>query len=353
MYYSISFSKQHIFYTNFYSFADENCFLRYNLIMPIIEAVPNISEGKDSAKLRALADLLRAATGVKLLGVDPNPCANRTVFTLAGEAENICIALFDFISLALRLIDMRAQTGAHPRLGAVDVCPLIPLQDITLAQTAQLAKNLGRRVGENLQVPVYLYEAAAAEQARRNLAFIRKGEYENLAQKLCTLPPDFGPNVFSPRTAQTGACIIGARNILIAFNVNLNTQDPTPAKAIAAKIRQSGGGMKGLKAIGWYMPNFTRAQVSCNITDFHAAPLHAVYESCQKEAAALGLQATGCELVGLAPLQAVLDAGRHYAPAETDRQKLIRAAAEGLHLNEVKPFSAEEQILEIKAGLID
>lgn len=353
MYYSISFKKRHIFLNIFLSVCRRKRFLRYNLIMSIIEAVPNISEGKDPAKLRALAEVLRAAKGVKLLGVDANPCANRTVFTLAGEAGAVLQALFDFIALAVRLIDMRTQHGTHPRLGAVDVCPLIPLQDITLAQTAQLAKTLGQRVGERLQIPVYLYEAAAANEQRQNLAFIRKGEYEHLAQKLHILPPDFGPKAFSPRTAQTGACIIGARNILIAFNVNLNTQDPTPAKAIAAKIRQSGGGMPGLKAIGWYMPNFGRAQVSCNITDFHAAPLSAVYEACQKQAAALGLQATSCELVGLAPLQAVLEAGHHYAPAETDRQKLIRAAAEGLHLNEVKPFSAEEQILEIKAGLID
>lgn len=353
MYYSISFLKSHIFQTEFFLFADGRFFLRYNLIMPIIEAVPNISEGKDTAKLQALAHILRDARGVKLLGVDANPCANRTVFTLAGEAENLTRALFDFISAALEQIDMRTQQGAHPRLGAVDVCPLIPLQNITLLQTAQLAKELGRRVGEKLHTPVYLYEAAASDEKRKNLAFIRKGEYESLAQKLRDLPPDFGPAEFSPHTAKTGACIIGARHILIAFNVNLNTQDPAPAKAIAAKIRQSGGGIKGLKAIGWYMPNFNRAQVSCNITDFHTAPLHTVFEACQKQAAALGLKATGCELVGLAPLQALLEAGRHYAPAETDRQKLITYAAEGLHLNEVKPFSAGEQILEIKAGLTD
>ena len=304
------------------------------------------------ALLRRLEDILSATPGVNCLGADANPCANRTVFTLIGEPKNVTDALLDFMALALQHIDMRTQHGAHPRLGAVDVCPLIPLQHITLSQTVHWARLLGQKAAEQLQIPVYLYEAAASTPQRQNLAFIRHGEYESLAQKLHLLAPDFGPAEFTPRTARTGACIIGARPILIAFNINLNTQDPAPAKQIAAKIRQSGGGLKGLKAIGWYMPNFHRAQVSCNITDFQAAPLHTVYEACQKEAAALGLQATGCELVGLAPLQALLDAGRHYAPAETDPRLLIQCAAEALHLNEVKPFTPQEQILEIKAGLI-
>lgn len=318
--------------------------------MQLIEAVPNVSEGRDPAILRALADLLRACPGVTPLGADANPAANRAVFTLAGEPDAVVNALFEFIKLAASLIDMRIQHGAHPRLGAADVCPLVPVQNITLSQTAHLARGLGRRVGEELGIPIYLYEAAAQDPARKNLAFIRQGEYENLGEKLKTLPPDFGPASLTRTAGRTGACVIGARDILIAFNVNLNTREAAPAKIIAAKIRASSGGMKGVKAIGWYMENFSRAQVSCNITDFHAAPLHAVYEACQKEAAALGLRATGCELVGLAPLEALLCAGRHYAPDETDEAALIRAAALGLNLDEVKPFDPQERILEFKAG---
>ncbi len=319
--------------------------------MQLLEAVPNISEGKNPVLLQQLARLLRAARGICLLGIDANPCANRTVFTITGTPAEMAQALFDFIALSCRLIDMRKQHGAHPRLGAVDVCPLIPLRNITLPQTAVLARQLAARVGNELQVPVYLYEAAASAPQRQNLAFIRRGEYENLAQKLQHLPPDFGPASLTPRAEQTGACIIGARDILIAFNINLNTQDPAPAQIIASKIRQSGGGMPGVKAIGWYMSNFARAQVSCNITNFHSAPLHAVYEFCQKQAASLGLKATGCELVGLVPLQAMLTAGKYYAPHETNETLLVQSAVRGLHLDEVKPFVPAEQILEWKAGL--
>ncbi len=349
MYYSKTFLKSHIF-TSYFIFWKR--LLRYNKFMQLIESVPNVSEGQNTAVLNALAECLRAAPGVRLLGLDANPSANRTVFTLLGQPENVTQALFDFIALSGRLIDMRKQRGAHPRLGAVDVCPLVPLKNITLAQTAVLARQLAARIGQELGIPVYLYEAAASAPPRQNLAFIRRGEYENLAQKLQALPPDFGPNSLTPRAVQTGACVIGARNILIAFNVNLNTQDPAPAKIIAAKIRQSGGGMPGVKAIGWYMQNFCRAQVSCNITDFHSAPLHAVYQACQQEAAALGYKATGCELVGLAPLEALLDAGRHYSPHQTDETLLVQSAVKGLHLNEVKAFVAQEQILEWKAGLV-
>lgn len=320
--------------------------------MPLIEAVPNISEGKNTSVTGALADCLRAAPGVRLLGMDSNPAANRTVFTLAGEPNAVCAALFDFIALAARLIDMRAQRGAHPRLGAVDVCPLVPLRNISLEETARYARDLARRVGQKLQIPVYLYEAAATRAACKNLADIRRGEYENLAEKLRALPPDFGPSDFTPHVRKTGACVIGARNFLVAFNINLDTQDTQIAKQIAAKIRQRGGGLKGVKAIGWYMENFGRAQVSCNIVDFRAAPLARVFETCQKEAAALGVRATGCELVGLVPLEAILTAGRHYAPAEKDPQILIQAAIKGLNLCEVKPFIPAEQILEIKARIM-
>ena len=321
----------------------------YIITMKWIEAVPNVSEGKNPIILNALTDCLRTAPNVQLLGMDANPSANRTVFTLAGQPNAVCNLLFDFISLATRLIDMRTQRGAHPRLGAVDVCPLVPLQEISLQETAQLAQSLGKRVGEELQIPVYLYEAAAARAACNNLAFIRRGEYENLAEKLHRLPPDFGPADFNEPVQKTGACVIGARNFLIAFNINLNTRDAQIAKQIAARLRESGGGLKGVKAIGWYMENFGRAQVSCNITDYHAAPLHLVFETCQNHASALGVQATGCELVGLIPLEAILTAGKHYASAEENPAALIQAARKGLNLEEVKPFDSAEQILEFKA----
>ncbi len=318
--------------------------------MQLIEAVPNVSEGQDLAVLNALADTLRATPGVHFLGMDANPAANRTVFTLLGEPTVVCTALFDFISLATRLIDMRTQCGVHPRLGAVDVCPLVPLQEISLQETARLAHELAQRVGEELHIPVYLYEAAATRGTCKNLADIRRGEYEKLAEKLRTLPPDFGPVDLSAHVQKTGACIIGARNFLIAFNINLNTRDAQVARQIAAKIRQSGGGLPGVKAIGWYMENFRCAQISCNIINFHTAPLWLVFETCQKYAATLGVKVTGCELVGLVPLEVMLSAGRHFALTETDPHALIQAATRGLNLSDVKPFDPAEQILEIKAG---
>ena len=315
--------------------------------MKLIEAVPNISEGRNKTILNQLKQTLLKA-GVQVLGVDANPSANRTVFTLIGKPDVLCNALFEFISLGTQLIDMRAHHGAHPRLGAVDVCPLVPLQNISLQETAQLARGLAQQVGTQLQIPVYLYEEAATRAACKNLADIRRGEYENLSEKLRTLPPDFGPTDFNEHVQKTGACVIGARNFLIAFNINLNTKDAQIAKQIAARLREKNSGLKGVKAIGWYMENFQRAQVSCNIVNFHAAPLHLVFETCQKYAAALGVQATGCELVGLIPLEAILTAGRHYVPTQTDQHALIQAAAHGLNLSDVKPFDFAQQILEYK-----
>lgn len=319
--------------------------------MPLIEAVPNVSEGRDKSTLTRLANMLHRTSEVRLLGVDSNADANRTVFTVMGPPQQLSEALFNFITLATQLIDMRTQQGTHPRLGAVDVCPLVPLQKISLQQTALLATQLGRRVAQQLQIPVYLYEAAATRTACQNLADIRRGEYENLPAKLRTLPPDFGPQELSPTVARSGACIIGARNFLIAFNINLNTHDKKVAQQIAAKIRQSGGGLPAVKAIGWYMENFKCAQVSCNITDFHTAPLHLVFETCRKIAAEHGVCATGCELVGLVPLDAMLSAGRYYAPQATNPYTWVQAAAKGLNLSQVKPFYPTEQILEVKAGL--
>ena len=317
--------------------------------MQQIEAVPNVSEGKNLATLNKLANCLRTAEGVQLLGVDANPSANRSVFTLVGEPKAVCAALFDFIKLASELIDMRAHHGTHPRLGAVDVCPLVPVQHISLQETAQLAGQLGQRVGKELQIPVYLYEAAATRPECQDLADIRRGEYENLAEKLRALPPNFGPADFNEHVQKTGACVIGARDFLIAFNINLNSQDEQAAKQIAARLRERDGGLKGVKAIGWYMENFQCAQVSCNIVNFKVAPLHLVFETCKKEAAEIGVQATGCEIVGLVPIEAMLFAGKHYDPTKTTFPELIEAAIKGLNLCDVKAFEPQEQILEMKA----
>ncbi|MBR3632571.1 MAG: glutamate formimidoyltransferase [Elusimicrobiaceae bacterium] len=320
--------------------------------MPLIEAVPNISEGKNTAVLQTLAAYWRTCRAVQLLHIDSNPSANRTVYTLVAEPAALLEALFGFIDKTTQLLDMRMQHGTHPRIGAVDVCPLIPIKDISLKQTAQLARQLAHRVGQELQIPVYLYEAAARQEERKNLAFIRSGQYENLPKKLRTLPPDFGPQEINAHVQKTGACIIGARNFLIAFNINLNTRDVQAAQKIAARIRESNGGLPGVKAIGWYMENFKRAQVSCNIVDFRQTPLHLVYQTCQRYATQMGLQATGCELVGLVPLEAMLDSGHYYTPQEKEIQTLLNVAAQKLNLSEVKPFDPFQQIFEIKAGLV-
>lgn len=313
--------------------------------MKLIEAVPNVSEGKNTAVLHALAAVLRRS-GVKLLGTDSNSDANRTVFTLAGEPNAVTEALFDFIRSATQLMDMKRQSGAHPRLGAVDVCPLVPLQNISLKETAALARDLGRRAGTELGLPVYLYEAAAAVPERRNLAFLRKGEYESLPQKLRELPPDFGPAEFSPSVQKTGACVIGARNFLIAFNVSLNTENVSAAKKIASVLREKNGGLKAVKAIGWYMQDYGCAQVSFNLTDFRQTGLAQVFEACRREAGRKGLNVTGSELIGLLPQEALLNAGKFYAPAQTDTEVLIQTAVHCLGLNKIRPFDIKERILE-------
>ena len=240
--------------------------------MKLIEAVPNISEASNTENLACILRELRAILGqVRLLHVDSNADANRTVLTLAGSPEQVVQACFELFQICQNRIDMRSHKGAHTRLGAVDVCPLVPIQDITLQETAVFANQLAHHVASELNIPVYLYEANAKTAERKNLAFIRQGEYESLPQKLHTLPPDYGPQCFSPSVARTGASVIGARNFLIAFNISLDTQNVKIAKQIAAKLREKNGGLPGVKAIGWYMPAYQCAQVSFNITDFKKA----------------------------------------------------------------------------------
>ncbi len=315
--------------------------------MQLIEAVPNISEAANGENLARIVGDLRAVLGsVKLLHADSNKDANRTVLTLAGpphEVVRVCFMLFQICSQSM---DMRFHTGAHPRVGAVDVCPLVPVAHISLEETARFAQALAMRVARELEIPVYLYEENACTPQRKNLAFIRRGEYENLPEKLKTFPPDIGPHQFTEHVARTGASVIGARNFLIAFNVSLNTADVKIAREIAAQLRETNGGLPGVKAIGWYMKGYGCAQVSFNLTDYHKSNLHDAFEACKREAAARGLTVTGSELIGLVPQEALLQAGRFYAPKETDADLLVRIAAKQLLLNNIRPFVPNEKILE-------
>lgn len=315
--------------------------------MQLIEAVPNISEAQNTANLaRILGDLQAVLGRVRLLHVDSNIDANRTVLTLAGpplEVMRVCFMLF---RTCAKDIDMQFHQGAHPRLGAVDVCPLVPIHGITLQETAVLADQLARRVASELWIPVYLYEENAKTAERKNLAFLRRGEYESLPEKLRTLPPDYGPRQFSSSVAHTGASVIGARNFLIAFNMSLNTQSVSIAKQIAAKLREKNGGLPGVKAIGWYMSSYQCSQVSCNLTDFHKSNLHNVFEACKKEAQALGVQVIGSELIGLVPQEALLAAGKFYMPNMIDEHTLLTAAVQHLLLDKIHPFNANDRILE-------
>lgn len=317
--------------------------------MKIMEAVPNVSEGIRSDVIAQIAHAAQTASPhAKLLHVDSNPDANRTVLTLAGTPQGVYKASFEILKQAARLIDMRIQKGAHPRLGATDVCPFIPVRDMTLAEAAEQARLLGQKAAQELGIPVYFYEANASEPERRNLAFLRRGEYESLPHKLQELPPDLGPRTFSDSVAHTGASVIGARNFLIAFNVSLNTQDVRAAKEIAALLREKNGGLPAVKAIGWLMPGYHSAQVSFNLTDYHTTGLATVFEACKQQAKKRGLEVTGSELIGLAPEEAFLQAGRFYAPQQKETTELIHIAAVQLGLNKIRPFHKRERILEYR-----
>ena len=314
--------------------------------MQIIEAVPNISEGKNADIISRIVAAASNVPGARVLHVDSNADANRTVITLAGEPGSVIKSAFELIRASVELIDMRQHRGAHPRLGAVDVCPLVPVREISLKETAQLADKLARRIADELHIPVYLYEENAQNEERKNLAFIRRGEYEGLPEKLRTLPPDFGPCTWSEQIAKTGATVIGARKFLIAFNMALNTQDVVTAREIAATLRERGGGLRCVKAIGWYMPAYRSAQVSCNLTDFTQTGLAEVFETCKELAAAHDVQITAGELIGLVPQEALLTAGKFYAPDEKNTAALLNAAVKNLLLDKLRPFDVRERVLE-------
>ena len=313
--------------------------------MQLIEAVPNISEGRNKSVIARVVAAAETA-GARVLHVDANADANRTVITLAGAPQAVVQSAFALIRAAAELIDMREQKGAHPRLATTDVCPLVPVRGISLKETAAYADELAKRIAEELHIPVYLYEENAHSKERKNLAFIRRGEYESLSQKLRTLPPDYGPQTWSENVAKTGATVIGARKFLIAFNMSLNTQDVNTAREIAVQLREKNGGLKCVKAIGWYMPGYRCAQVSCNLTDFEKTGLAEVFETCKKLAAGRSLKITAGELIGLVPQDALINAGKFYAPGEKNSTALINAAVENLLLNNLRPFDARERVLE-------
>lgn len=342
---------------------------------PVIECVPNFSEGRRPEVIEAIAHAMQQVEGVKLLDVDPGKATNRTVMTIAGSPERVIEAAFQGIATAASLIDMRSHTGEHPRMGATDVCPLIPISGITMEETAAFAHKLAKRVGEELNIPVYTYEAAATHPDRKNLATIRAGEYEGFAKKIKSdaWKPDYGPATFNEGA---GATAIGARDFLIAYNVNLNTRSVRRANAVAFDIREKGrikrtgdpvtgeivrdeagepvrqeGTCKGVKAIGWYIDEYGTAQVSMNITDVNVTALHTAFDACVESATSRGMRVTGSELVGLVPLQVMLDAGKHYLKKQdlsvgvSDRE-LIHIAVKSLGLDEFSPFDPEKKIIE-------
>ncbi len=330
----------------------------------IIECVPNFSEGRDMSIIKQITDLIESVDGVRLLDVDPGKDTNRTVVTFVGAPEAVCEAAFLAVRKASEIIDMTRHHGAHPRMGATDVCPLVPVAGITMEETVVYARRLAERIGQELDIPVYCYEEAALNSKRKNLAVVRSGEYEGLAKKLedPEWKPDFGPARFNERS---GAVIVGARDFLVAYNVNLNTTSTRRANAIAFDIRERGreikdadgnkivipGSLKAVKAIGWYIPEYGVAQISINLTNISVTPMHIAFDEVCRKADARGLRATGSELVGLVPLKAILDAGRYFLhkqqrSAGVSDAELIKIAVKSMGLDELKPFIPGEKIIE-------
>jgi glutamate formiminotransferase/formiminotetrahydrofolate cyclodeaminase len=332
--------------------------------MQTIECVPNFSEGRDEAVIRQITGVIAATEGVRLWNVESGRATNRTVVTFAGAPEAVCEAAFRAVKKAAEVIDMRAHHGAHPRFGATDVLPLVPLSGITMEETAALARALGKRIGDELRIPVYAYAAAAFDEHRRNLACCRAGEYEGLKAKLTTPEghPDFGPAAFVPKT---GAVAVGARPVLIAYNVNLDTAEMRQAHAIACDVREKGrlarnsdgnevrqyGLLKAVKAMGWYIEEYSRAQVSMNLCDLTVTPLHVAFDAVCERAQARGCSVTGSELVGMVPRQAMLDAGKYFLAKQQRpttgiaEEELIAAAVRAMGLDELTPFDPKKKIL--------
>ncbi|MBK6902779.1 MAG: glutamate formimidoyltransferase [Saprospirales bacterium] len=341
----------------------------------LIECVPNFSEGRDMSLIKQITDQIESVPGVKLLDVDPGKATNRTVVTFVGEPEPVVEAAFLAIKKASEILDMRKHKGEHPRMGATDVCPLVPVSNISMEETARYAHQLAARVGRELDIPVYLYESAATRPERRNLADVRAGEYEGLPAKLA-LPewkPDYGPSRFH---ARAGATVIGARDFLVAFNINLNTTSERRANSVAFDVREKGrikrigdpvngeilydehgepqrepGLLKSVKAIGWFIEEYGIAQISMNLTNISETPLHLAFEACAQSAESRGLRVTGSELVGLTPLKVLLDAGKYFLQKQrrslgVSEEELIKIAVRSLGLDELGPFDPKKKIIE-------
>lgn len=341
----------------------------------ILECVPNFSEGRDMTIIKQITDVIESVAGVKLLDVDPGKDTNRTVVTFVGGPEEVSEAAFLAVRKASEIIDMSKHHGEHPRMGATDVCPLIPITGISMEETVIYARKLGERIGRELAIPVFCYENAAFEDKRRNLANCRSGEYEGLKKKLSdpAWKPDFGPAEFNPRS---GATAVGARDFLVAFNVNLNTTSTRRANAIAYDVREKGrpkregdqitgkivkdekgnqvmipGSLKSVKAIGWFIEEYGIAQISMNLTNISVTPVHTAFDEVCRKAEARGVRVTGSELVGLIPLKAILDAGRYFLQKQqrstgVPDEELIKIAVRSMGLDEISEFSPSEKIIE-------
>ena len=344
----------------------------------LIECVPNFSEGRDMAVIKQITDEIEKIDGVTLLDVDPGAATNRTVVTFVGTPEEVIEAAVKAVKKASEIIDMRHHRGEHPRFGATDVCPLIPVSNITMDETVEYARKLAKRIGEELEIPVYCYENAAFTDVRRNLANCRSGEYEALAERITTeeWKPDFGPNVFNDRVAGSGVTAVGARDFLVAFNVNLNTTSTRRANAIAFDVRERGrvkregnpltgkivkdekgkpvmipGSLKAVKGIGWFIEEYGVAQISMNLTNISITPVHIAFDEVCKKAEARGVRVTGSELVGLIPLEAMLEAGRYFLRKQkrsvgVDNDELIKIAIKSMGLDDLKPFDPKKRIIE-------
>ena len=344
----------------------------------LIECVPNISEGRDENIIKQVTDMVETVEGVRLIDVDPGKATNRTVITFVGPPKEVCEAAFRVVKKASELIDMRKHHGEHPRFGATDVCPLVPVASITMDETVEYARSLGKRIGEELGIPVFSYEFAAFKPERKNLATCRAGEYEALKDRLITpeWKPDFGPAEFNESVAKSGVTAVGARNFLVAYNANLNTTSTRRANAIAFDVRERGrtkregdpvtgkivnnkngkpvmipGMLKSVKAIGWFIEEYGVAQISMNLTDITVTAVHEAFDAVVKSADSRGIRVTGSELVGVIPLKAMLDAGKHYLRKQKrstgipDRE-IIKIAVKTLGLDELGPFAPDKKIIE-------
>jgi len=337
----------------------------------LIECVPNFSEGRDAAIIKQIADQIESVDGVKLLDVDPGKATNRTVITLVGNPQAVVDAVFLGIKKAAELIDMSKHKGEHPRMGATDVCPLIPLSGITVEETIKYANQLAARVGKELHIPVYLYEYAQPDEKRKNLSVIREGEYEGYFKKIkkAEWKPDFGPDEFSVRS---GASVIGVRDFLVAYNVNLNTTSVRRANAVAFDVRERGrvvtdakgkqvtvpGTLKEVKAIGWYIEEYQQAQVSMNLTNVNVTPVHIAFEETCKKAIERGMRVTGSELVGLIPLHSMTEAGKYFLKKQkrsvgVSEKELVHIAIKSLGLDDLNEFDPEKKIIEYRMRKVD